>query len=405
VPEATRLLRLLVPAVAMAIVAVVLHRVEPPGPGSFYDAPSPLPPGPPGTIIRTEAVTPAPAGAAAWRILYVSSDRRGDAIAVSGTVFAPDGPAPGGGRPVVAWAHPTTGVAARCAPSLEPGAGADAVPGLDAMLAAGWVVTATDYPGLGTAGPHPYLVGDSEGRAVLDSLRAARALPDAGAGPDTPAAVWGHSQGGHAALFAGQLAPTYAADQHLAGVATAAPATDLTALLQHDIGGTAGNVLASMAMVSWSDVYAGEGVRLDQVVEPLAEPVARRVAERCIESRAQLAVDLPDAEVLRLRFTPAPPWNVAGWDTLLTDNTPGTEPVTVPVLVNQGTADTVVWHDVTAAWVQARCAAGATVARRDYDGATHLDIATRSAPDAVAWIADRLAGRPVATPCGANAGG
>jgi hypothetical protein len=37
---------------------------------------------------------------------------------------------------------------------------------------------ATDYPGLGTPGVHAYLMGESEGRAVLDSVRAARNLPD-----------------------------------------------------------------------------------------------------------------------------------------------------------------------------------------------------------------------------------
>ena len=46
--------------------------------------------------------------------------------------------------------------------------------GLNQMLAQGYVVTATDYPGLGTQGIHPFLIGVSEDRAVLDSVRAAR---------------------------------------------------------------------------------------------------------------------------------------------------------------------------------------------------------------------------------------
>ena len=36
------------------------------------------------------------------------------------------------------------------------------MPELARLLARGWVVVATDYPGLGTPGPHPYLVGQSE---------------------------------------------------------------------------------------------------------------------------------------------------------------------------------------------------------------------------------------------------
>ena len=88
-------------------------------------------------------------------------------------VITPRGPAPQGGRPVVAWAHPTTGVVPRCAPSLARKR-FQLIAGLRLMLARGYVVAATDYPGLGTPETHPYLVGDSEGRAVLDSVRAAR---------------------------------------------------------------------------------------------------------------------------------------------------------------------------------------------------------------------------------------
>jgi alpha-beta hydrolase superfamily lysophospholipase len=72
--------------------------------------------------------------------------------------------------------------------------------GLAEMMARGYVVVATDHPGLGTPGMHPYLIGVSEGRAVLDSVRAARDLPDAGA--SNRFVVWGHSQGGHASLYA-----------------------------------------------------------------------------------------------------------------------------------------------------------------------------------------------------------
>ena len=91
------------------------------------------------------------------------------------------------------------------------------------MLAHGYVVVATDYEGLGVPGVHPYLVGVSEAHAVLDSVRAARELPATQA--TSRFAVWGHSQGGHAALWTGQLQPSYAPDVTLAGVAALAPAS------------------------------------------------------------------------------------------------------------------------------------------------------------------------------------
>ena len=103
------------------------------------------------------------------------------------------------------------------------------VPGLSDYLKAGFVVAATDYEGLGTPGIHPYLLGASEGRGVLDAARAARRLP--GLHTSSTVMIYGHSQGGQAALFAGELAPTYAPDLHLAGVVAAAPATGLSTIL------------------------------------------------------------------------------------------------------------------------------------------------------------------------------
>ncbi len=85
-------------------------------------------------------------GAAAWKILYASTGLDGETIDVSGVVIAPTRPAPIRGRPVVAWAHPTTGVGRNCAPSILKGV-FDTIPHLPALMALDDVVVATDYPG------------------------------------------------------------------------------------------------------------------------------------------------------------------------------------------------------------------------------------------------------------------
>ena len=132
---------------------------------------------------------------------------KGEPIFVSGVVVVPQGEPPSGGRPIVAWAHPTSGITPRCAPSLAIFL-FQQIQGLRSFVERGYVVAATDYPGLGTPGPHPYLVGDSEARAVIDAVRVAGNLPGAGGGKRFT--VWGHSQGGQAALFTGMIAKTYA---------------------------------------------------------------------------------------------------------------------------------------------------------------------------------------------------
>ncbi|GAB1716845.1 MAG: hypothetical protein NTAFB05_18870 [Nitrobacter sp.] len=188
---------------------------------AFYEASARELAGPPGSLIRSEPMMVAPAGAQAYRVLYRSAGMHGEPIAVSGIIVVPPGPAPAGGRPIVAWAHPTTGVVPHCAPSLAIFA-FQQMAGLRRLIEQGAVVAATDYPGLGTVGPHPYLVGDSEARAVIDSVRAARNLP--GVGEGNRFAVWGHSQGGQASLYTGLIAKTYAPELRLVGVAAAAPA-------------------------------------------------------------------------------------------------------------------------------------------------------------------------------------
>src|SRR5271170_2195372 len=102
--------------------------------------------GPPGTLIRLEGMTGGPLGAAAYRVLYRSRGLHEEPIAVSGVVVVPSGPVPAGGRPIVAWAHPTTGVVPRCAPSLALLV-FQQIQGLRQMVERGYVVAATDYPG------------------------------------------------------------------------------------------------------------------------------------------------------------------------------------------------------------------------------------------------------------------
>ena len=240
--------------------------------------------GKPGSIIRVWPLEGGgPGGGDAFRILYRSTGLNGQPIAVSGAIFIPPGAAPQGSRNVIAWAHPTSGVVEACAPSLMPDV-AGMIWGLADMLARGYVVVATDYPGLGVPGQiHPYLIGVSEGRAVLDSVRAARDLPRTGA--SNRFAVWGHSQGGHAALYTGELAASYAPDLKLVGVAAAAPATYLAELFDADKTTSTGKELTAMTIYSWSKLY---NIPISNLVEPAAMRPYQAMAHDCIESLARV---------------------------------------------------------------------------------------------------------------------
>jgi acetyl esterase/lipase len=353
---------------------------------SFYQATPEEILGAPGTIIRQEPMLlPAPFGAAAFRVLYRSTGPHDEPIAVSGVVVIPSRPAPANGRPIIAWAHPTTGVVPRCAPSLALFV-FQQIQGLREMIDRGYVVAATDYPGLGTPQTHPYLVGVSEARAVLDSVRAARTI----SGAQNRFAVWGHSQGGQAALFTGLIASTYAPDLDLTGVAAAAPATELTTLLGDDINSSGGRNLTAMTLWSWSRVFDAP---IDRVVYPMALATVDRLADECIESiydlilRSRTSAPLAQTFLSMSNFYTAEPWR-----SLMASNTPGPLPAKVPLLLAQGGADELVRPQVTQDYMKRQCQAGGKVQMLFLPNANHGVIARDAAPSAIDWITDRLAG-------------
>ncbi len=387
--------------IALSLLAMIVglgifvERSQPPTPGSFYEPPKPLGDGALGAIVKSEPIDGLPDWIIGWKLLYRTTSYSGAPTVASAMVLVPRTPAPPGGRRVVAWAHPTTGVVPSCAPSLQNGDALTKVQGYNAFLSAGYAIVATDYQGLGTPGPHPYLVGSSEGRNVLDSVRAARLQPGADTG--STFAVWGHSQGGQASLFTGELAATYAPELKLVGVAAAAPATELGALFQRDIGTFGGDGLASMAVVSWTAMYPD--LTMDQVIQPSKQAAFLQVANNCIETTGQLFESLPDLLLLRDGYLAANPWEIEPWKTRLAENTPGAAKIGVPILVTQGLADTLVWPEVTRSYVDGRCTAGETIAFRGYPGVTHTQIGVQSASDVAAWINDRFDDKPADRTC------
>lgn len=360
----------------------------------FYAVPAREVPGVAGTLIRTEPVPAPPGAAAAYRIIYRSRDRDDRDIAVSGLAVLP--PAIDGAteRPVVSWGHGTTGIASGCAPSRLPARAFDGIDGLHALLAKGYVVVATDYQGLGEPGQHPYLVGASEAHAMIDAVRAARALPGAHAGARY--ATWGFSQGGHAALFTGSVARRYAPELQLVGVAAASAPTELRPLLHDDIHSITGKVIATYAALSWSRTY---DLPLDEIVRKQAQPNAERIASTCsLDLGDDLALGL-DASgyqatgLLRHHADRRP-----DWDRLIARNSVPV-PGRVPVFLAQGVMDQVVEPQPTRDYVGKLCRDGIKVDYVEEPWASHGAAARTSAGSAVAWLAARFAGRHPTSTC------
>jgi len=342
----------------------------------------------PGQVIHSVEIR-ADEGTRAWFVVYGSTGLDGKPVAVSGLIVTPEQPPAEGGYPVVAWAHGTTGIADDCAPSKS---GILGIPDFVRALAAqGYVVTATDYEGLGTDGIHPYLIGRSEGHSVLDSIGAAIRLPQAHAG-DQAVAI-GLSQGGHAALWAAQLKPTYAADLPLLGVFAASPPIDL------------------VAWETWAYEQAGLGI-----VEAAAAPVLLfGVWNAVYDVPLSFLTDAGRSSALAGREACGPtpfgltpyssdPAEIAEWRALLVGNSPGASMTDVPIRVVSPEDDEAVFYDSQVAGVQAMCAIGDTVELWSIGGGHEASIASPGAWDeAQTWISDRFAGVAVVSTCSASA--
>ncbi len=353
-----------------------------------------LSPAPPGSIIRSSVIPSAgqlPAGATAYRVLYHSQSIAGADVAVSGVIVVPGGQPPPGGFPIATWAHGTTGLADQCAPSLGP---LSSISYLLPLLKARMIVAATDYQGLGTTGVPPYLVGQSEAQGVLDAARAARVLD--GRSASNTVVVIGYSQGGQAALFAGQIAQTYAPELYLAGVVAIGPVSSLTELASPAPGGGTDPdaAFAAMALYAWSKTYGN--LAMGSVFTKQALGDVPLIASSCAGTVATALDSVPTRSLFRSDWNTDPA--LAADDVA---NEPGQAPIFAPVMVVQGTGDALVPYPTTTGLVDdSLCQAQHDVVTyAPLAGASHSGALQQGASIVLHWIASRLAGMSAPDSC------
>ena len=359
----------------------------------FYATPTSIPAAP-GTLIRSEPLGVNVPGATSYRVLYSSQRPDGSMAVSSGMVFVPTTPAPPGGRPVVAWAHGTVGQGDACAPSRSENPLGDTANWLDQMMQLGWVVTATDYTGLGTQGPNLYLVAQAEVSDVVNSVRAARQIPNIDA--SNRYVVWGHSQGGHSALWSGHLAPTFAPELKLLGVAAAAPAANLNLIMGAQWDGVIGWGIGPEVALSWPVI--NPTLPINGVVTQAGIDNEESISQQCTSSKS-LLLNLALRKVFGQNFFTENPSNNAQWKSMGLQQTPSPLPASMPVFVGQSTADQVVLAWPNAVLQNQWCKAGSTISTLWVGEVSHQLTAETIGPDVVRWINDRFAGRPAVRTC------
>ncbi|MGE3866091.1 MAG: lipase family protein, partial [Hyphomonadaceae bacterium] len=272
-----------------------------------------------------------------------------------------------------------------------------------AIVSEHWVYVGADYIGLGVGGAgHAYLVGADAGHAVLDAVRAARQIKGLAAAEQT--VVWGHSQGGGAALWTGVLAPSYAPDVNVVGVAALAPASDLPALFDAGAGTVFGKIVSAYLAHAYEAAYPE--TRAFSYVEPAARWLVRDIAGRCTIGRETL---FSAAETMLLPregiFWRAPSEGPFG--ARLAENTPRL-PIAAPLLIAQGDRDDLVPAAIQTTYADAQCAEGQKLDYRVYAGRDHMSLLAPDSPltgDLIAWTRARFAGEPAASTCPKRNGG
>lgn len=381
---------------------------------------SPAPPaGPgdaPGTIVDSAPATVPAAGldlpATARTVHYRSIDSRGAPTEVSGTVLVPDRPwTAGGPRPLVVLAPGTQGQGDQCAPStrLRDGDGVDNLAQAALFLAQGYAVAITDYQGLGTPGVHTYANRLAQAHAVLDMGRAAKDLASADEGidiaADAPVGLWGYSQGGGATGAAAELVDDYAPDLGVRGAYVGAPPADLAVTTAH----IDGSRLSGAIGYAINGLVAAYPEIADQVDAELSEEGREMLAAVATQCNAETVDRYAGRDSTAFTKDGVPVETLLDREpfrTVLAAQRIGDRRPDVPVFVVTGDHDDIVPAETVRTLAADWCTRGGAVTFRDYPipaaGPTvdHVAAMPVSAPEAVPWLTDRLAGVPDAGECG-----
>jgi alpha-beta hydrolase superfamily lysophospholipase len=375
------------------VISILWWLTKPTEPDAFYSVSVEMPSNP-GSIIRIEPFTKqVPANAKGWRVLYTTTKFDGTIAPASAIVLAPKFSS---GLPsnVIVWTHGTTGVAPPCAPSVmaEPFAN---VPALEEAIAEGWILVATDYIGLGTEGPHPYLIGEGQARSALDSLRAVKQMKELSLTDKT--VVWGHSQGGNAAMWTGILAPIYASEQKIDGIAAAAPASDLIGLIKNAESTPVGKILSSYIITAYSGTYPD--IKFDEYVRTGARTLTRDMATRCLGGKEAIFLVGESLIAGNTIFATDPTLGMLG--SRLNENIPA-GPINAPLMIAQGQIDELVLPAIQDGFVEQLCADGRSLEYVRYADKDHLSVVAKESPltsDLIRWTRERFENKTVQQGC------
>ncbi len=366
-------------------------------PPAFYTWSDPVPPTP-GSLLRSEPLEERLAlekSQRAVRFLYASESFDGSPVAVSAAAFLPAGEAPEGGWPVIAWSHGTVGNADLCAPSWRGRSPRD-VSYLNHWLAQGYAIVATDYEGLGTPGPHPYLHCKAAAMGNIDAVVAAQEL---GWALSRKWLVTGQSQGGHGALCTATHASARAPSLEFVGTLATAPGVSfLEAYTGKHSAGDAPMVYLGVVLLNVTGMETfTPSFDAASALKPDARAMLPRVEEACVFEllREGAALGLTTSTT----FVSNPFSETPGVKDAVQHMEIPASKLPEPLLIAQGTADTMTPIALTDAYAREHCEAGTALTYLVYEGEEHSGPMTVGRDAFSTWVAARFRGEPSAGTC------
>ena len=341
-----------------------------------------------GAILSVEEIDFTDETIVGWLVTYRSRSVSGEPIQVTGTIVAPNSIATEP-RPVLSVAHGTTGMADMCAPSLAyTGEDVELNALVQPLLDDGWVVAASDFEGMGGPGLHPYVVGASEAQGVFDIVRAAQTSPTLGA--EGPLIVWGHSQGGHAAMHASQLWQDIAPELDLVGVAAGAPPSQFPFLKDFLMNGAFQGYLIMVA-AAFAEVY--DELSLETIVEPEYLPLVEELELGCTGHIFEIFNPIPYEDLTSVDDIFGDP----AWNARLVENDSNQLPNQTPLIILHGDQDEQIPAGSSGLLLDQICALEGHehIERILYEGHGHGSAVQAYWSDFMSWIDDRIVGDPV----------
>lgn len=389
-------------AITLAVSSAYAAPVVGPSDMSFYDA-TPVAGGNHGDLIAYRSTTvnvgDDTLGTKAWTVKYQSTNSKGASNVVTGTVIVPTAAWTGTGpRPVMSYAVGTHGLAQPCAPSFQLNKGTDyEAANIRAALKAGYAVLVSDYQGYTNNSVPTYLAGASQGHAVLDIVRAATQLNDAGLTATAKTVIWGYSQGGQSAAWAGQLKSTYTPSMNLVGVAAGGVPADFVTTADV-LDGSAGASFLFAGIIGLSQEYP-ELIPLNSLTNPLGQTTIARGKTECVfEALFDLMNHNLAEYTLNNQSLHQIEANVPSTVTAMKAQDLGGDKVSVPLYQYHGQADEFIPLNQAYLLKRKYCAKFSDVTF-DLFPSEHIATQFQGAKYALGWLGDRLAGTATKGSC------